>query len=114
VNAVEYGIPTVREHTPDLDAEQRRLRATVYFVRYKDLTDEHKLINVSKHEWLGHKETYSKLRKKLQAEMIGIGHISPGWFIQYVKSEVALYDYKVHLHNLLREVKFHLFRLSRD
>ena len=80
VNAVEYGIPTVREHTPDLDAEQRRLRATVYFVRYNDLTDEQKLIcsgpNVSKHEWLGHKEAYSKLRKKLQAEMIGIGQNS--------------------------------------
>jgi hypothetical protein len=60
---------------------------------------------VSKHEWLGRKEAYSKLRKKLQAEMIGIGQNSPGWFIQYVKSEVALYDYKVHLHNLLRKVK---------
>jgi hypothetical protein len=37
--------------------------------------------------------------------MIGIGQNSLGWFIQYVKSKVTLYDYKVHLHNLLRKVK---------
>jgi hypothetical protein len=65
VTAAAWGIPTTLIHTSGLDNATRRIRATVYFVRYNDIIEEHQRIcsnysSLDKAEWDQQREQYSK------------------------------------------------------